>query len=78
VTHQRQIERATIGGGPTGVGWVQAAIEPQAIPAPRPVRIIYRRGETILARGRLSYADAMRLVSLMARAGFQGVVEIAP
>jgi len=77
VSHQRQIEKATIGSGPTGVGWVQAAVEPQAIPAPPPCAIIYRRGETILARGRLPYVDAMMLAGLMQRAGFQGVVEIA-
>ena len=69
---KREVETATIGGN-----WVQAAVEPQAIPAPRPCTIIYRRGETILARGRLPYADAMRLASLMARAGFQGVMEVA-
>ena len=72
MSHQRQIERATVGGN-----WVQAAVEPQASPAPRPVRIIYRRGETILARGRLPYADAMQLAGLMARAGFVGILEIA-
>ena len=73
MSHQRQIERATIGGN-----WVQAAVEPQVNPAPRPCTIIYRRGETILARGRLPYADAMRMASLMARAGFEGILEIAP
>ena len=73
MSHQRQIERASVGGN-----WVQAAVEPQAIPAPPPCHIIYRRGETILARGRLPYTDAIRLADLMQRAGFVGIVEIAP